>query len=138
MRETRDLLRRRNYLVRQRSAHLQILNGQYNLPPFAKKLSEPANRVDLDIAGRFADVSVQKSVSVDLTLIDALDEQIKDLETYLTRTAKVDDRQAYERLFRFWEDVVPLLGVQALRQKFQRNSARRTFLYQTSPVMARP
>jgi transposase len=101
MRETRDLLRRRNYLVRQRSAlftHLQILNGQYNLPPFAKKLSEPANRVDLDIAGRFADVSVQKSVSVDLTLIDALDEQIKDLETYLTRTAKVDDRQAYERL----------------------------------------
>jgi transposase len=101
MRETRDLLRRRNYLVRQRSAlftHLQILNGQYNLPPFAKKLSEAANRVDLEIAGRFADVSVQKSASVDLALIDALDGQIKELETHLTRTAKVDDRQTYERL----------------------------------------
>src|SRR5271165_649397 len=38
MRETRDLLRRRNYFVRQRSAlftHLQILNSQYNLPPLA-------------------------------------------------------------------------------------------------------
>ena len=40
MRETRDLLRRRTYLVRQRSAlftHLQILNGQYNLPPFPRR-----------------------------------------------------------------------------------------------------
>jgi transposase len=36
MRETRDLLRRRCLLVRQRAglmAHLQILNAQYNLPP---------------------------------------------------------------------------------------------------------
>src|SRR5262249_1100975 len=37
LRETRDLLRRRNYFVRPRAAlftHLQILNSQYNLPPF--------------------------------------------------------------------------------------------------------
>src|SRR5262245_31546604 len=42
MRATRDLLRRRSFLVRQRSGfftHLQILNAQYNLPPFPKKLS---------------------------------------------------------------------------------------------------
>src|SRR4029077_10600359 len=47
MRETRDLLRRRTYLVRQRAAlltHLQILNSQYNLPPFPKNLSFAANR----------------------------------------------------------------------------------------------
>ena len=46
MRETRDLLRRRTYLVRQRAAlltHLQILNAPYNLAPFPKKLSFAAN-----------------------------------------------------------------------------------------------
>jgi transposase len=101
MRETRDLLRRRTYLVRQRSAlftHLQILNGQYNLPPFPKKLSFAANRAELNIAERFADASVQKSTAVDLAIIDALDEQIGVLELYLTRTAKVDDVQTYHRL----------------------------------------
>jgi transposase len=101
MRETRDLLRRRNYFVRQRSAlftHLQILNSQYNLPPFPKKLSFAANRSDLDIAGRFADASVQKNAAADLAVIDGLDEQIAALESYLTRTAKVDDVQTYHRL----------------------------------------
>jgi transposase len=101
MRETRDLLRRRTYLVRQRSAlftHLQILNGQYNLPPFPKKLSFAANRAELQIADRFSDVSVQHSAAVDLAVIDVLDEQIAKLELYLSRTAKVDDVQTYHRL----------------------------------------
>ncbi len=42
MRETRDLLRRRTYLVRKRAellTHVQIRNAQYNLAPFPKKLS---------------------------------------------------------------------------------------------------
>jgi transposase len=101
MRETRDLLRRRTYLVRQRSAlftHLQILNGQYNLPPFPKKLSFAANRLEMDIAQRFPDPSVQQSAAVDLAVIDTLDTQIGQLELYLTRTAKVDDVQTYHRL----------------------------------------
>ena len=37
-------------------------------------------------------------MQVDLNLIDVFDEQIRDLELYLTRTAKVDDPQAYQRL----------------------------------------
>lgn len=101
MRETRDLLRRRTYLVRQRSAlftHLQILNGQYNLPPFPKKLSFAANRAELKIADRFPDPSVQHSAAVNLALIDVLDAQIGGLELFLTRTAKVDDVQTYHRL----------------------------------------
>src|SRR6516165_1224603 len=79
LRETRDLLRRRTDLVRQRAAlftHLQILNGPYNLPPFPKKLSFAANRAELNIAERFRDASVQKSAAVDLAVIDALDAQI--------------------------------------------------------------
>jgi transposase len=101
MRATRDLLRRRTYLVRQRASlmtHLQILNSQYNLAPFAKKLSFAANRAEMDIAQRFADPSVQHSAAADLALIDALDMQIGTLELYLTRTAKVDDVQTFHRL----------------------------------------
>src|SRR5262245_57753079 len=101
MRETRDLLRRRTYLVRKRAelmTHLQILNSQYNLGPFTKKLSFAANRAELDIAQRFADPSVQHSAAADLAVIDALEAQIATLELYLTRTAKVDDVQTYHRL----------------------------------------
>jgi len=44
MRETRDLMRRRTYLVRKRAelmTHLQILNAQYNLAPFPKNSPSP-------------------------------------------------------------------------------------------------
>lgn len=101
MRETRDLLRRRTYLVRKRAelfTHLQILNAQYNLAPFPKKLSFAANRLEMNIAQRFADVSVQKSAAINLALIDRLDEVIAEVELYLVRTAKVDDVQTYHRL----------------------------------------
>lgn len=101
MRETRDLLRRRTYPVRQRSAlftHLQFLNGQYNLAPFPKKRSFAANRAELNIPERVVDASVQQSTAVNLAVIDVLDEQIGVLEWYLTRTAKVDDVQTYHRL----------------------------------------
>ena len=101
MRETRDLLRRRTHLVRQRAAlltHLQILNAQYNLAPFPKKLALAANRDAMDVARRFADPSVQKSAAVNLALIDRLDELIADLELYLVKTAKVDDLQTLYRL----------------------------------------
>src|SRR5271169_2146895 len=60
MRETRDLLRRRTYLVRKGAellTHLQILNSQYNLAPFSKKLSFAANRTEMKIADAFRDAS---------------------------------------------------------------------------------
>jgi transposase len=101
MRETRDLLRRRTFLVRRRAealVHLSNTNSPYNQPPFAKKLAYAANRAELDIAERFTDPSVQKNVAVDLALIDAYDTQIADLELYLSRTAKVDAPQAFHRL----------------------------------------
>jgi transposase len=101
MRETRDLLRRRTYLVRQRAqaiTHIQILNSQYNLPTFAKKLSHARNRAELDVLEHFPDPSVRKSVGADLAVIDCYDEIIAEVELYLTRTAKVDDPQAFARL----------------------------------------
>jgi transposase len=101
MRETRDLLRRRMYLVRKRAellTHVQLVNQQYNLPPLSKRLSVVANRAELKIVERFRDPSVQKNVTVDLALADHLDGVISDLEVYLTRTAKVDDAETYQRL----------------------------------------
>src|SRR5438034_1373321 len=86
MRETRDLLRRRTFFVRRRAealVHLTNTNSQYNLPPLSKKLAYAANREELDLPSRFADASVRKNVEADLALIDAYDEQIRDLELYL-------------------------------------------------------
>src|SRR5262245_19106816 len=65
MRETRDLLRRRTFFVRQRAhllAHVQNTNSQYNLPPLDKKLSFAGNRDADELAGRFAHVSTQQSI----------------------------------------------------------------------------
>lgn len=101
LRETRDLLRRRMYLVHQRAAlitHVQILNAQYNLPEFEKKLIYAKNRAELKIAERFDNPQLRKSAQVDLALIDALDVQIADVELHLERTAKVEDPQTFHLL----------------------------------------
>jgi transposase len=100
-RETRDLLRRRMYLVHKRAeviAHLVNTNSQYNLPPFGKKLIYAKNRQALKLPERFADPSVRLSAQVDLQLIDAYDEIITDVELYLERAVKVDDADTYYRL----------------------------------------
>jgi transposase len=92
-RETRDLLRRRTFLVRQRAqflAHVQNTNSQYNLAPFAKKLTYAGNR-SADLAERFPHESTRRAVVADLAMVEHLDEQIGALELYLTRSAKVDD-----------------------------------------------
>jgi transposase len=99
MRATRDLLRRRMHLVRLRGesiAHVTNTTSQYNLEPTGKKLSYHANRVG--VATRFTEESVQRSVQVDLALADHLDEQLRSLELYLERHAKVDDPQTYQLL----------------------------------------
>jgi transposase len=101
LRETRDLLRRRMFLVHKRAeliTHMQTTNAQYNLPPFGQKLIYAKNRQALKIAERFEDASVHKSIAVDLTLVDCYDELIADLELYLQRTVKIDDADTYYRL----------------------------------------
>src|SRR5215472_5635370 len=101
MRETRDLLRRRTFLVRRRAealVHLANTNSQYNLPPLAKRLAYAANRQEVNLPARFADPSARKNVELDLAFIDHCDDQVRAVELYLTRAAKVDDPQAYARL----------------------------------------
>jgi transposase len=101
LRETRDLLRRRNGFVRQRAllvAHIQNTNSQYNLPVFGKKLVFAGNREELDVAKRFTNPSVRLSIETDLSLIDVFDEKIHALELFLERHAKIDDANQFYRL----------------------------------------
>ncbi len=62
MRSTRDLMRRRNYLMRRRAdplAHIQNTNAQCNMPEFGRKIAYRAEREG--IAERFRDPKVQET-----------------------------------------------------------------------------
>jgi transposase len=99
MRSTRDLIRRRLHLVRkrgQRLAHIQNTRAQYNLPAFGRNLAYKANRAG--VVEHFADPSVQKSIEVDLALIDHYDALVTDLELTIVREAKRHDADAFHRL----------------------------------------
>jgi transposase len=111
-RQTRDLLRRRSFFVRQRAqliAHIQNTNSQFNLPPFAKKLTYAGNRTS-EIAERFTDPSTQFSIAADLALIENYDTQIAGLERHLLKNAKVDDPVTFQ-LLRTTPGIGPILGL---------------------------
>ncbi len=95
MRSTRDLLRRRNYLVRKRAdllTHIQNTNSQYNLPEFGKKIAYKIHREG--IVEQFDDPQVQRSISIDLELIDHYSRILTNLERHILKTARYHDPQA--------------------------------------------
>ena len=99
MRSTRDLIRRRLHLVRKRGqllAHIQNTRAQYNLPVFGRKLAYRTNREG--VVEHFPDPSVQKSIAVDLALIDQYDALVIDLELTIVREAKRHNADAFHRL----------------------------------------
>jgi transposase len=92
MRSTRDLLRRRMHFMYKRSellSHIQNTRSQYNLPEFDKCISRKRNRTG--ISEHFEDVSVRKSIELNLTLLKQYDLLLNDVELYLTRHAKEHD-----------------------------------------------
>ncbi len=96
MRATRDLLRRRMYLMHHRSeaiAHIVNTASQYNLPELTKRLTYAANREG--VAELFPDPSARLNIETDLALIDHFDEQLRRLELHLSRSAKVHDPNSY-------------------------------------------
>jgi transposase len=99
MRATRDLLRRRMSLMRQRAAlltHVQNTNSQYHLPAIGKKLAYKANREG--VAERFPDPAVQPSIEMDLALLNSYDRLLTALELSLVNTAKAHHAQIFSRL----------------------------------------
>lgn len=99
MRATRDLLRRRLHLVRQRAerlTHIRQTHSQYKLPALGKSLKSKAQRAG--VAQRFSDPAVQKNVDVDLALIEYDDRVIRDLEHHIMTAAQQHDPDTLRRL----------------------------------------
>lgn len=99
MRSTRDLLRRRMHLVRKRAellAHVQNTNYQYNLPEIGKRIDRKSNREG--VSDLFPDVSVRKSIELDLTLLDHYDQLLPRLEHEISLIAKNHDADSYFRI----------------------------------------
>jgi transposase len=89
MRATRDLLRRRIHFMRKRAevlTHVQQTNSQYHLPAMGKKIAYQATRDG--VAERVPDPAVQKSIAVDLALMDHDDQVLRDVERSILTTAK--------------------------------------------------
>jgi len=92
MRATRDLLRRRNHLMRKRAelfAHIQNTRSHYNLPDHLGRIAKPQNREG--VVERFEDPSVQKMIATDLAVIAAYDPIIAKMERDIIRFAKHHD-----------------------------------------------
>jgi transposase len=88
MRATRDLLRRRMHLMRQRAellSHVHNTTSQDHLPEIGTNLAYQANRGG--VAARCADAAVQKNSEVDRALITSDDELLRDRDLSLIRTA---------------------------------------------------
>jgi transposase len=99
MRATRDLLRRRNHLVRKRAelfAHIQNTRSQYNLPDNLGCIAKPQNRNG--IVERFEDPSVQKMINADLAVIEAYDPIIAKMERDIISMARHHDPVAHALL----------------------------------------
>ena len=80
LRATRDLLRRRNHLVRKKSeliAHIQNTATQYNLPPLGR-IAKPTERDGL--LDKFIDPVVRRMVEVDLLTIEHYEQLLATLE----------------------------------------------------------
>lgn len=92
MRATRDLLRRRTPLMRQRAAlvaHGQNTNAQYKLPDIGKEIASKAHREG--VAGRFPAGAVHKPIEVDLALRTYADALLSALALSILQTAKQHD-----------------------------------------------
>jgi transposase len=88
MRATRDLLRRRIHLRRQRSERLaQVPNThrQDNLPEMGQKLADTATRDG--VAARVADPAVQQRIAVDVALLTYDDELLSGVEVSSVKRA---------------------------------------------------
>jgi transposase len=99
MRATRDLLRRRQHLVRRRGsllAHVQNTHHQYNLPAPKAKIAYKANREG--VAVTFSELDARKSMEMDFALTESYDAVIRDVENHLERRARQHYSQAYHRL----------------------------------------
>jgi transposase len=77
-------------------AHVQHTPRQDHLPELGTKIADQGNRHG--VAERFADPAVQKTIAVDLALIEDSDRRLSDLELSIVKTAKQPDAHTFYRL----------------------------------------
>ncbi len=89
MRATRDLLRRRTALVRHGAnmkAHVVNTSSQYNLPSIKVNLKNVCAREQL--RSTFPDPVVQKSIDLDMAVLDAYAKELSAVEWFVEQKAK--------------------------------------------------
>jgi len=99
MRATRDLLRRRNHLMRKRAeliAHIQNTVSQYNLAPLEHRIQKRCDREQL--LAHFPDVQVRNSVALDLAMIEHYDALLPKLERHIRACAKQHEGKTFTLL----------------------------------------
>ena len=101
MRATRDLMRRRNHLMRKRAellAHIQNTNSQYNLDESFGSIGRPYQRRGKDLITVFDHPAVQKSMEVNLKMIAAYEVLLDNLERSISKVAIHHDPVSYALL----------------------------------------
>jgi transposase len=102
-RETRDLLRRRNKLVKMRAGiynHLHLIHSQQCKTGITK--CEVKNKSEREaMLRRFEDGEIKLNLESDLELIKKLDEQISIIEKRIKQKVKIDDKESYSSLLSF-------------------------------------
>jgi transposase len=99
MRSTRDLLRRRNHLMRKRAelyAHIRNTGNQYNIDDPIGRIAKLQNRKG--VVEKFDDSSVRKMIAVDFQVIKAYDPIIAQMEREIVKMAKHHDPVAHALL----------------------------------------
>jgi len=99
MRATRDLMRRRMHIMRhgaQLKAHVKNTTSQYNLPTNKLNLRYPGAREQM--RDRFPDPAVQKSIDLDLNLIDFYNKELSSVEWYIKKQAKQHNARDFNLL----------------------------------------
>jgi transposase len=99
MRATRDMLRRRRSLMRQRAAlltHGRQTTRQDNLPAIGRNIAYKANRER--VAERFPTPALQQSIDVDLTRLGYSDGRLTALELCSVHTATEHHAKVFSRL----------------------------------------
>jgi len=89
MRATRDLLRRRTKIVRHGAnlkAHVSNTTSQYNLPPNNINLKNVSAREQL--RSTFPDLVVQRTIDLDMTILDAYAKELSKVEWFIEQQAK--------------------------------------------------
>jgi transposase len=111
MRATRDLLRRRMKIVRHGAdlkAHVVNTTSQYNLPPNKVNLKNTAAREQL--RATFPDLSVQKNIDLDMSILDCYAEQLSKVEWYIGQQAKQHNPVHFHLLKSVW-GIGPILAL---------------------------